>query len=356
MVPSRGGASSVDVRGRSELTRPDPRARILVVSLGGTIASTSTPRADGVVPQLGAEELVRAVSGLDEVADIEATSFRQVPSGDLDFVDMVELAQFIKGRLEGGVDGVVITQGTDTIEETSFALDVLLDVAAPVVVTGAMRNPTQVSADGPGNVLAAVKVAASRAARGLGCLVVMNDEVHAARFVRKTHSSNLATFRSPSSGPIGWVAEERVRIALRPARAVRIFLDALAQAPAVAVVTTGIGEDGRMLSALAPLGYAGAIIDAFGAGHVPGAMVDAIEALIRQMPVVLCTRTGAGEVLNHTYGFVGSETDLLSRGVISGGILDARKARVALTLALAASVHPEHAIEHFTHLRDSLSD
>jgi L-asparaginase len=191
--------------------------------------------------------------------------------------------------------------------------------------------------------------------RGLGGLVVMNDEVHAARFVRKTHSSSLATFHSPSSGPIGWVAEERVRIAMRPTHAVHIILDELAQAPMVAVVACGIGEDGRTLSALAPLGYAGAVIDAFGAGHVPGAMVSAIEALTHQMPVVLCSRTGAGEVLNHTYGFVGSEMDLLSRGVISGGILDARKARVALTLALAASVHREHAIEHFAHVRDSLS-
>jgi L-asparaginase len=330
--------------------------RVLVVSLGGTIASTSTPSADGVVPQLTAQDLVDAVPGLLEVAEIETLSFRQLPSGDLTLVDVVALAQVIKEHLDDGVAGVVVTQGTDTIEETSFALDVLLEESAPVVVTGAMRNPTLASPDGPGNVLAAVKVAASPSARGLGCVVVMNDEVHAARFVRKTHSSSLATFQSPSSGPLGWVAEDRVRLASRPARLATICLDVLLEAPAVALVGCTLGDDGRTLHVLASLGYVGAIVDAFGAGHVPAAIVPAIESLVREMPVVLCSRTGAGEVLTHTYGFAGSESDLLSRGVVSGGILDARKARVALTLSIAASVHREHAIEHFMHVRDSLSD
>jgi L-asparaginase len=338
------------------LTSPVQRARVLVISLGGTIASTSTRTADGVVPQLTAQDLVDAVPGLHEVADIETLSFRQLPSGDLTLVDVVALAQVIKEHVDDGVDGVVLTQGTDTIEETSFALDLLLEVSVPVVVTGAMRNPTLASADGPGNLLAAVKVAGSSSARGLGCVVVMNDEVHAARFVRKTHSSSLATFQSPSSGPLGWVAEDRVRIVARPARLATISLDVLVEAPPVALVGCTLGDDGRTLRVLGSLGYAGAIVDAFGAGHVPAAIVPAIESLVREMPVVLCSRTGAGEVLTHTYGFAGSESDLLSRGVISGGVLDARKSRVALALAIAASVHREHALEHFVHVRDSLTD
>jgi L-asparaginase len=308
------------------------------------------------VPQLTAQDLVDAVPGLLEVADVETLSFRQMPSGDLTLVDVVALAQLIEEHVDGGVDGVVLTQGTDTIEEISFALDVLLEVSAPVVVTGAMRNPTLASPDGPGNVLAAVKVAASRSARGLGCVVVMNDEVHAARFVRKTHSSSLATFQSPNGGPLGWVAEDRVRIVVRPTRLATISLGDLVETPAVALIGPTIGDDGRLLHVLGSLGYVGAIIDAFGAGHVPAAMVPAIESLVLEIPVVLCSRTGAGEVLTRTYGFAGSESDLLSRGAISGGLLDARKARVALALAIAASVHREHAVEHFIHVRDSLSD
>ncbi|NNN08813.1 MAG: asparaginase [Acidimicrobiaceae bacterium] len=336
------------------LTNTDRRARVLVVSLGGTIASTTAQSAHGVVPQLTAQDLVDSVPGLHEVADIETLSFRQVPSGDITLDDVVALSRLIRDRLKDGVDGVVVTQGTDTIEETSFTLDVLLDGPSPIVVTGAMRNPTQASPDGPGNVLAAVKVAASPDARGLGCVVVMNDLVHAARFVRKTHTSSLATFQSPSCGPLGWVKEERVRVVLRPNHLARISLDLLKDVPRVALITCAIGDDGRTLRTLAASGYRGTVIEGFGAGHVPGVMAPDVENLVAQMPVVLCSRTGAGEVLDNTYGFVGSETDLLSRGVISGGSLDARKSRVALTVALAASVHREHAIEQFVHVRDSV--
>ncbi len=344
------------------------RPRVLVVSLGGTIASTSASSStaltfeSGVVPQLNAHDLISGVPGLDLVADIVAVSFRQLSSGDLTFCDVVDLAALIERSLgEGvdgveGIDGVVVTQGTDTIEETSFALDVLLDVSAPVVVTGAMRNPTLAGPDGPANILAAVKVAASPQASGLGCVVVFNDEVHAARFVRKTHSSSTATFQSPSAGPLGWVAEERVRIVMRPTTLANIRVDFLEESPPVALVSCALGDDGRTLEELESLGYRGVVVDAFGAGHVPSAMVGHLESLATRMPVILCSRSGSGEVFAHTYGFAGSESDVLSRGVTSGGLLDGRKARVALTLALAASVHSAHALELFSHLRDSVSD
>jgi len=331
------------------------RARVLVISLGGTIASTSKASVGGVVPQLSALDLVAAVPLLSDVADIETMSFRQVPSGDLGLDDLVALAQRIDESVAEGVSGVVITQGTDTIEETAFALDVLLEVEAPVVVTGAMRNPTLASPDGPGNLLAAVKVAASTSARGLGCLVVMNDEVHAARFVRKSNSSSLATFQSPNAGPVGWVSEERVRILLRCEPLATIALAADADVAPVALVSCALGDDGRTLGGLLALGYRGAVIDAFGAGHVPSTMVPVIEELARAVPVVLCSRTGSGEVLAHTYGFPGSESDLLRRGVTSGGVLDARKARVALSLALSTSLDLDEARGLFVRVRDSLS-
>jgi L-asparaginase len=331
------------------------RAKVLVISLGGTIASTSASADGGVVPQLSADDLVGAVPELRSVADIEAISFRQLPSGDISFGDLVALAHVIEDYEAQGVDGVVVTQGTDTIEEASFTLDILLDVSIPVVVTGAMRHPTLASPDGPGNLLSAVKVAAAISARGLGCLVVMNDEVHAARFVRKMHSSSLSTFQSPGSGVLGWVAEERVRIVARCAPLATVNLDESDVVSPVALVGCALGDDGRTLGELQRLGYRGAVIDAFGAGHVPSMMVGAIESLATMMPVVLSSRTGAGEVLEHTYGFAGSESDLLSRGVISGGALDGRKSRVALTLALAASRDAKNATALFVKVRDSLS-
>ncbi|MBU6515137.1 MAG: asparaginase [Acidobacteriota bacterium] len=336
------------------MTETTRRARVLVVSLGGTIASTSTDAHQGVVPQLGARELIAAVPQLSEVADVETLAFLQLPSCDLTLADVVALARRIDQAVAAGVDGVVVTQGTDTIEETSFALDLLVEGATPVVVTGAMRNPTVASPDGPGNLLAAVRVAASTAARGLGCLVVLNDEVHAARFVRKSHSSSLATFQSPGAGALGRVSEENVRIALRcpPLAHVGLVGEVV---PDVALLSCVLGDDGRLAGALGRSGYRGAVIDGFGGGHVPSSMVPALEELRRAMPVVFCSRTGSGEVLAHTYGFAGSEMDLLARGLVAGGALDGRKARVALALALARAHDDESAIDLFCAVRDSLS-
>ena len=329
----------------------------MVVSLGGTIASTPNEGGQGVVPQLTAHDLVAAVPQLREVADIEALSFRQLPSGDLTLEDVVALARLIEDRVRADetIGGVVITQGTDTIEETSFGLDLLLSTDIPVVMTGAMRNPSLASPDGPGNVLSAVMVAASRASRGLGCLVVMNDEVHGARFVRKTHSSNLSTFQSPNGGRLGWVAEERVQIVARPPRLATIATGLVGEVGPVALVTCALGDDGRILGCLESLGYNGAVLDAFGGGHVPAAMVDAVANLVAAMPVVMCSRAGSGEVLAHTYGFRGSESDILSRGVLSGGMLDGRKARVALALAIASTSGAPAAANLFVEIRDSLS-
>ena len=333
------------------------RARILVVSLGGTIASTSTDAHQGVIPQLGPRELIAAVPQLSEVADLESLAFLQMPSCDLTLRDVVALARRIDEEVAAGVDGVVVTQGTDTIEETSFALDLLVEGATPVVVTGAMRNPTLASPDGPGNLLAAVRVAASAAARGLGCLVVLNDEVHAARFVRKTNSSSLATFQSPGAGALGRVSEENVRIVLRCPPLAHVGLVGLVGdvVPDVALLSCALGDDGRLAGALGPAGYRGAVIDGFGGGHVPSSMVPVLEELRRAMPVVFCTRTGSGEVLAHTYGFAGSEMDLLARGLVAGGALDGRKARVALSLALAHARDGAAAVDLFCAVRDSLS-
>lgn len=326
--------------------------RVLVVALGGTIASTGS---QGVTPQLSAQHLIDAVPGLGEVADIEAVSFRQLPSGDLTLEDLTALARLIHEAAARGVDAVVVTQGTDTIEESSFALDLLVDLDVPVVVTGAMRNPTMLSPDGPNNLLAAVTVAASASARGLGCLVVMNDEVHAARFVRKTHATGVGAFTSPSTGPLGWVSEGRVRIALRCAPLERLDLARDVHGAPVAIVTCGLGDDGRSLEALASAGYRGLVVEGLGAGHVPAAMVEALQGVASAMPVVLTSRTGAGEVLTRTYGFVGSESDLLGRGLVSGGALDSRKARVALALALGSASDVSRATELFERVRDSVT-
>ncbi len=293
------------------------------------------------------EALVEDVPEIGEVAEVTAESFRQVPGSELTIDDVVELSEEIKGHIDEGAAGVVVTQGTDTIEETSFVLDLLVDEDVPIVVTGAMRNPTLPGAEGPANLLASVRVAASEAARGLGAVVVLNDEVHAARFVQKTHTSNPATFRSPLTGPIGWISESNVRIATRPAGRHHVTLPPESQDRPVALYTLGLGDDGRLLDQIGQLGYEGLVIEALGAGHVPGRMAEPLGSLASRMPVILASRTGGGEVLENTYGFTGSETDLLQRGLISAGMLDGPKARLFLSLLLRSGASKEVITEAF---------
>ena len=306
---------------------------IQVIALGGTIAMTSSG-GQGVVPALSGEMLVAAVPALRSIAEIETTSFRNLPGAHLGFGDLEALAVAVENAESSGAQGVVVTQGTDTIEETAFVLDRLLDIDVPVIVTGAMRNPTLPGADGPANLLAAVQVAASRSARGLGVLVVMNDEIHAARFVRKVHTSSPAAFASPLAGPIGMVAEGRVRILVRSERIPALRRTGNAIEAPVALITCGLGDDGRLLRAAVDAGYSGVVIEGMGGGHVSELVADEAGRAAQVVPVILASRTGTGEVLRETYGFVGSEIDLQRRGVIRAGWLDGLKARALLSLAL----------------------
>ncbi|WP_114965682.1 asparaginase [Alkalilacustris brevis] len=310
-----------------------PGGRVAVLALGGTIAMTRDA-SGGIAPSLSGADLVAAVPGLGEVADVTVASPFQMPGASLGITHLIRVAAEIEAALAAGAAGAVVVQGTDTIEETAFVLDCLLQVGAPVVVTGAMRGAQAAGADGPANLLASVSVAAS-GARDTGVLVVLGDEVHAARFVRKGHTGRPHAFTSAPFGPVGHVVEGRFQQQLRlPARPV-FSLPPDAVPPPVALVQIGLGDDGRMLPALPDLGYRGAVIAAMGAGHVPQPVAGPLEALAAQMPVVLSTRVAEGPVFERTYGFEGSEIDLLRRGLVHGGGLGALKARLLLQLALA---------------------
>jgi L-asparaginase len=310
--------------------------RVHVITLGGTIAMTARDDGAGVRPTLTADDLLASVPGPPPPLKAEVSAFRQVPGADLTLDDAVALAGRVHDLVAGGCQGVVVTQGTDTLEEMAFALDLLCGTTAPVVVTGAMRNPGQAGADGPANLLAALRIAASPHAAGHGVLVTMNDEIHAARFVCKTHTSRPSAFVSAGAGPVGWIAEDRVRLPLRPAARVHLRLDQGQRPAPVALVTAALGDDGSLLRLLPDAGYRGAVVAAFGVGHLPERMVDDVAALARRMPVVLASRTGAGEGFRATYGFAGSERALLAKGLIGAGGLAGAKARVLLSLALGA--------------------
>jgi L-asparaginase len=307
--------------------------RITLIGTGGTI--TMTPGTLGVVPTLSAQDVIDAVPALARHALIDAVSYSMKPGASLTLEDLIAIATLIDTQVESGARGIVVTQGTDTIEETAFVLDLLVRSSAPVVVTGAMRAASAVGADGPANLLASVLVAAHEAAAGLGALVVLNDQIHAARYVRKCHTALPSAFDSPGVGTLGIVLEEQPIFHWRLQRALPLPRPQAVQQFPVALVALTLGDDGRLFEALPRLGYRGAVLEAVGGGHVAAALVAPLEALAQQMPVVLSTRVVAGSVLARSYGFAGSETDLLRRGLFSAGWLSAGKAVQLLRLLLA---------------------
>lgn len=322
-----------------------PLPRIALFALGGTIASVpQAPRADvgvagGVRPDVTGSELVAAVPEIAWVARVEATQVLQVPSVEITPGDLLALVDRMRAAVDAGAEGVVVTQGTDTLEEAAFVVDLLWDRPHPVVFTAAMRTPLTPGADGPANLLAAVQVAASADSRDLGVLVCMGDAIHAARYVRKTHTSRPDAFDSPGLGPVGWVGEGQPRVALRPVRQaapLRVVPDAVL--PSVALVRIGLGDDGQLLEAVEGLDLRGIVVEGVGGGHVPAALVPVLSRLVERMPVLLASRTGAGEVLTQTYGYPGGEIDLRARGLIGTGTYDGAKARLLLIFALAAGL------------------
>ncbi|MFD9886895.1 asparaginase [Streptomyces alboflavus] len=300
---------------------------VSVFTLGGTISAQGGDH----TRLTGAQTL--AAAPVPAGVDIELHDVRRLPGSSLALADLAELAGKVDEATAAG-HGAVVVQGTDTLEETAFLLDVVCAPREPVVVTGAMRRPDLPGADGPANLAAALAIAADPGCRGLGVLTVLADEIHAARHVRKTHTTSVATFASPGTGPLGRVVEGVPHILLRPVqptveRSLRL------RAPArVALLTLSLGDGGELLDAVDDR-FDGLVVAAFGAGHAPQWLVEPLAAAAARMPVVLASRTGAGPLLTETYRGPGSESDLLARGLISAGQLDAPKARLLLHALLA---------------------
>lgn len=310
------------------------RQRIHVISLGGTVAMTQDGDG-GVRPTLSATQLV---GSLGQQGDVEVSSetFLTVPGAYLDIDDVLAVCRRIEEVLREGAGGVVVVQGTDTLEETAFVADLVAHGPQSVVFTGAMRPPDALGADGPANLRDAIVAAASL--QGPDVLVCMGTQLHAARHVAKCHAFSPAAFHSPSIGPVGWVIEGRASLAAHLPGVPRFDLDDLELEARTKVLLhrVSLGDDGLALEALAALDPAGIVLEGFGAGHTSPAIASIAETFAARIPVVLASRTGAGSVLTSTYGFEGSETDLLARGLISAGRLDGLKAKLLLALSLRA--------------------
>ncbi len=328
------------------MTEPGFLPRIALLAVGGTIAMAGSHRT-GVTPALDAGTLLAAVPGLDAVARPEPVDLFGIPGPHMALDSLIHIHDAIRHSVADGCTGVVVSQGTDTIEEAAFALHLLGTYRHPVVVTGALRHPGQAGADGPANLLAAMRVASASTAAGLGVLVVLNDTIHAADRVTKGHASRPDAFLS-RGGPMGEVVERRVCLdGCREVPGAGAAAGCITPA-AVALMPAVLGDDGRLLAHLPECGYRGLVLDGMGGGHVPPVVAHRLDQLPAEFPVVITSRTGGGRTLHETYGYAGAELDLEKRGVIRAGRLDGPKARMAMSLLLGAGADRQAIRSFFT--------
>lgn len=309
-------------------TDPSPRA-VRVVAAGGTIAM----RGERAVPALDAAELVEQ---LPQVAGfrLQAETVLSLPSTHLTLSDALDLARRAGAAAAGG-EGVVLTTGTDTMEEVAVLCGLTYGGDAPIVITGANRPGSAPGADGPANLLDAIILARSPAAEGLGVVVAFGGEVHAAMTVRKIDSTGPVAFGSPTTGPIGRIVEGRVWLHATPRRPTPLPVRRLDHR--VSTVTTGLGDDGAMLRHAVDVSD-GVVLIALGAGHLSKEVLIELRGAVQRVPVVITCRPDRSSMLFATYGFEGAERDLRACGAICAPFLSAAAARMALLACLGADL------------------
>ena len=316
------------------------KPHVAVASLGGTITMTSDTIGAGVTPTMDADALLAAVPGLSSRASLEAVTLATLPSASVGYEECKAALAFAREAVDRGASGVVVVQGTDTLEETAYLLDLWWDLPQPLVVTGAMRAPQQAGSDGPANLLAAVTTAGDERSRNQGVLVVMNDEIHAASRVSKCDSLAVNAFQSPTFGPLGRLVEGHPRYGNRTPRPTPLGLLTAAdlpmeRSPRVALLPTHLGDEGELLELVLEARYDGVVLSTLGVGHVSSHLANVVSTATKQLPVIFGTRTGAGTTLLDSYGFPGSESDLIAKGAIPAGWLTPVKARLLLWALLS---------------------
>jgi L-asparaginase len=310
---------------------------IVIVFTGGTISMRHDSSLGGAVPVLSGHDILAAARGVEAVADVEVDEYGSFPGPHMSPARMWSLRGRVLAHLErDDVDGVVITHGTDTMEESAYLLARSSATAKPIVFTGAMRAASDLGWDGPANLIAAVRTAASAEARGQGVLVVMGDRIFAGADVTKAHTHMLDAFDSPGLGPLGVVDDGRV-VFRRETPATRTVVMADRLAEPVDIVYGCSGADSRLLDASRRDGL-GVVIGALGRGNVPPDMVPGIERwLDEQKPVVIASRSHRGRV-GPTYGYPGGGRRLLSAGAIFAGSQRPQQARIDLMLGLGGGL------------------
>jgi L-asparaginase len=311
-------------------------ARISLLAVGGTISTSQS--ATGATPKLGAEDLAGSMGKHSDGVEIRAVDVFRMSSRSVTPGDMWTLAAAIRQEITEGADGVVVTHGTDTLEETAYALALLIDTHVPVVLTGAMRTPDAQGFDGPANLASAVAVARTPSFAAYGPVIVFQDEIHVARWATKTHATRVAAFSSPAAGPVGLIVEGRVVVLLGPPPYHERLNGCPAPTKRVELLWAVAGADGMVVDAIAN-SIDGLVVAGTGGGHVSPPLSEALVRLAESnRPVVLASRCSDSQTLIGTYGGPGSEMHLLSEGILSAGSLSPVKARLRLIFGLSAGM------------------
>jgi L-asparaginase len=319
------------------------KPEVAVISTGGTIASTRDDAA--ATPQKGGEELIEAVPELTEHAAVSVRDLTQVVSFDMNLDTIADIGEAAAEAAADGAAGVVVTHGTDTMEESAYAVDLTQDLDVPVVFTGAQRRPDEHSSDGPANLLTAVRAATHDRLQG-GVYIAFDMELHAARDVTKGHTSALGTFVSPDKGPVASFTREGVRFHRQPG-SYSETITATHTTADVMMLKSAVDVDARQLEFAIERGADGIVIEGTGLGNVTSAIGTAVPEIVDAgTPVVVASRCHAGTT-EPVYGTDGGGQTLAEKGVIHAGDLPAHKARLKLAFALAASERPSAVTEYF---------
>lgn len=310
---------------------------VVVIATGGTISMKEPTKGAGATPSLAGKELVSNLQSLEENRiKISIKEYAALPSAFFAMENLWELAEIIRQMHDKDQRrAFVVTMGTDILEEFVYFLDLLKPDGAAVVVTGAMRSASQIGYEGEANLHHAILCAASPGVAGAGALLVMNEEIHGAREVQKTHATNPATFASPGWGPLGWMVEGKAMFRRLPVNRRRIA--GRPPFPNIQLVRCTAGMDTSFIDYCLSADVDGLVVEAFGVGHVSPEVARSISRVIEAgVAVVVTTRCHTGSALEQTYGFEGSESDLLHRGVTMAKGITGPKARIKLILALSA--------------------
>ncbi|MEQ6356760.1 asparaginase [Lysinibacillus sp. M3] len=304
---------------------------ILLIHTGGTISMAMSD--EGAVMPNKENPLMKESSKLDALATIIEMEAFNLPSPHITQKEMLKLRNLIiKKVAEEKIDGVVITHGTDTLEETAYFLELTTDLSIPIVLTGAMRSSNELGADGVYNLVEAVRVAVDEEARKKGVLVAMNDEVHLAINTTKTSTSSVNTFQSPQYGPIGLITKSRILFHHAPIRRQYVDIDGLSKRVAMLKVYAGMEVD--LLDVVLACKYDGVVLEGLGQGNVPPSVVKGIESLIeRGIPVILVSRCFNG-IAEGVYGYDGGGKMLEDLGAIFATGINGQKARLKLLIGL----------------------